>query len=69
MSGGGCHAAGAGDIDVQVGGALHRERRRGAGEFERVSKRNCYGWVGGRKEGVKNDLDNEIIKRWGGELY
>ena len=47
MSGRGWRVVGAGD--VQVGGALHWERRRGAGEIERVSKRNGYGWGGGRK--------------------
>ena len=35
-SGGGWQAAGASDVDVQVGGALHQEMRWVGGEIERV---------------------------------
>ena len=31
----------------------------------RASNRNGYGWVEGRKEGVKNDPENWRRKRWG----
>ena len=31
----------------------------------RASNRNGYGWVEGRKEGVKNDQENWRRKRWG----
>ena len=47
--------------DVQVGRTLHQERRWGAGEIERASKRNGYGWGGDRKEGVKNDPETGKI--------
>ena len=42
---------------------------RGGGvrvKIERASKRNGYGWGGGRKEGEKNDPENGRRKRWGG---
>ena len=64
-SGGGCQAAGASDVDVQVGGALHQKMRLVGGEIERVSKMNGYGWGGGRKEGEKNDPENGRRKMWG----
>ena len=35
-------------------------------KIERASKRNGYGWGGGRKEGGKNDTENGTGKRWGG---
>ena len=35
-------------------------------KIERDSKRNGYGWRGGRKEGGNNDLENRRRKRWGG---
>ena len=53
---------------VHVGGASHREMRWGAGEIERVLKRNGYGWGGGSKEGGKNDPENGKRKSWGGEI-
>ena len=53
--------AGAGD--AQVGRDLHQETRWGAGENERDSTMNGYGWGGSRKEGEKSDPE---IKRWGG---
>ena len=33
---------------------------------ERDSKRNGYGWGGGKKQGRKNDKENRRIKRWYG---
>ena len=35
-------------------------------KIERSSKRNGYGWGGGRKEGEKKDQENGRRKRWGG---
>ena len=35
-------------------------------KIERASKRNVYGWGGGRKEGEKNDPENGRRKTWGG---
>ena len=43
--------------------------RRGGGErvkIERASKRNGYGWGGGRKERGKNYPENGRRKGWGG---
>ena len=42
---------------------------RGGGEqvkINRDSKRNDYGWGGGRKEGKNNSKENWRRKRWGG---
>ena len=49
--------AGAGD--VQVGGALHQERRWGAGANERALKMNSCGRGGGRKEGTIQKIIEE----------
>ena len=54
-----------GEIDVQVGGALHRKRRWGAGVNERALKMNGCRWGGGRKEGETNGPEIDRRKRWG----
>ena len=45
-------------------------RTRGRGwervKIDRDSKRNSYGWGGGKKEGRKNDPENGRRNRWGG---
>ena len=56
-SGGGWRVAGAGN--VQMVSALHRERRCGAGVNERSLTMKVCGWGGGRKEGGKNNPEND----------
>ena len=52
--GGGWKVAGVGD--VQVDGALCRERRGGAGARERGYKEKCYWLVSGRMEGGNENI-------------
>ena len=51
--------------DVQVGGALHRDRRWIAGVNERALMMNGCGRGGSRKEGETNNSEKYRRKRWG----